>query len=93
MAHAKRRTAPHQRRRSLHPSDERQARHPRDEAMTPELASRPESPEAGVAAQPAVDFDGLSWPSMLPSLSCSVAPPAPDPVSLRLTLGHGRHWH
>jgi hypothetical protein len=55
------------RRRSLHPSDERQARHPRDEAQTPqEGASRLQSPDArvGGAQKPAVDFDGLSWPSM-----------------------------
>jgi hypothetical protein len=64
-----RRSPPHQRRRSLHPSDERQARHPRDEALTPRAgASRPQSPEGargvGHAQPPAVDFDGLSWPSM-----------------------------
>ena len=55
------------RRRSLHPSDERQARHPRDEALTPqEGGSRLQSPDAhaGGAQKPAVDFDGLSWPSM-----------------------------
>jgi hypothetical protein len=64
---------PHARRRSLHPSDERQARHPRDEALTPqEGASRLQSPDgrAGAAQQqqPAVDFDGLSWPSACPAV-------------------------
>jgi hypothetical protein len=45
------------RRKSL--ADERQARDPRDEARTPSI-SRPESP---FTQYPAVDFDGLSWPS------------------------------
>ena len=49
--------SPKQRRKSL--ANERQARDPRDEARTPST-SRHESP---FTMCPAVDFDGLSWPS------------------------------
>jgi hypothetical protein len=48
------------RRSSLHPAEERSARDPRDEAIIP-AASR--EVINGPPQFPAVDFDGLSWPS------------------------------
>jgi hypothetical protein len=58
-----RKRSPKQRRKSFLAS-QRQARHPRDEAHTPS-GSRPESPESpSITQHPAVDFDGLSWPSI-----------------------------
>ena len=53
-----------QRRKSIHPTDERSARDPRDEAVTP-TDSREQS-QVPSQQYPAVDFDGLSWPSKTP---------------------------
>ncbi|KAF2673327.1 GTP cyclohydrolase I [Microthyrium microscopicum] len=50
-----------QRRKSLHPADERSARDPRDEAVTPSTSRNTST--APQQQLPAVDFDGLSWPS------------------------------
>lgn len=49
------------RRSSLHPGEERSARDPRDEAVVPLTNKDTSSPNQ----YPALDFDGLSWPSEL----------------------------